>query len=260
MSGLPFLLPYTTKGSMVLNEQRFREPLLKSGSHGISGLEPKVHTWCTVGKMTAIRNTSSLKKLMQSSYLNDWEHYTGFEIRVVKSIWNKCETLPKTRKSRAAIPVISHLREYLERHRETCGKPTSGYLFVAGNGEPLNLDNLARRVIKPVLDRCGICRNASEDHRTSDHEYQRDVNSPNWKGWHAFRRGLGTNLSRLGVVPKIIQTILRHAQISTTSDRYVLPNIEDARAGMQTLEAEWERLCTDRAPNEKGKETQMPVN
>src|SRR5262249_44887378 len=32
-----------------------------------------------------------------------------------------------------------------------------------------------------------------------------------WRGWHAARRGLGTNLYRLGVPEKTIQAILRHA-------------------------------------------------
>jgi hypothetical protein len=33
----------------------------------------------------------------------------------------------------------------------------------------------------------------------------------NWYSWHAFRRGLGTNLNQLGVEPKDIQAILRHS-------------------------------------------------
>jgi integrase len=32
-----------------------------------------------------------------------------------------------------------------------------------------------------------------------------------WYGGHAFRRGLATNLHRLGVSDKVIQQILRHA-------------------------------------------------
>ena len=41
-----------------------------------------------------------------------------------------------------------------------------------------------------------------------------------WWGWHAFRRGLATNLHRLGVPDKTIQAILRHANISTTLNNY----------------------------------------
>jgi integrase len=34
-----------------------------------------------------------------------------------------------------------------------------------------------------------------------------------WYGWHAFRHGLATNLNRLGVPDKVIQQILRHANV-----------------------------------------------
>jgi hypothetical protein len=36
---------------------------------------------------------------------------------------------------------------------------------------------------------------------------------PKWHGWHAFRRGLATNLHQLGVADKDIQAILRHSNI-----------------------------------------------
>jgi len=62
-------------------------------------------------------------------------------------------------------------------------------IFQAGNGQPLNLDNLARRVIAPVAK---------------------------WHGWHGFRRGLATNLHALGVDDKTIQAILRHSNIGNT--------------------------------------------
>ena len=45
--------------------------------------------------------------------------------------------------------------------------------------------------------------------------------NPAWHGWHAFRRGLATNLHRLGVSDKVIQQILRHATVSTTMNIYV---------------------------------------
>ncbi len=44
---------------------------------------------------------------------------------------------------------------------------------------------------------------------------------PKWHGWHAARRGLGSNLYALGVQEKVIQQILRHANVSTTSTYYI---------------------------------------
>jgi Phage integrase family len=59
--------------------------------------------------------------------------------------------------------------------------------------------NLADRVIKPVFKANGI----------------------EWKGWHAYRRGLATNLHELGVPDKVIQAILRHEDVSTTQRSYI---------------------------------------
>jgi integrase len=42
-----------------------------------------------------------------------------------------------------------------------------------------------------------------------------------WKGWHAYRRGLATNLHALGVDDKTIQAILRHEDVSTTQRSYI---------------------------------------
>ena len=121
---------------------------------------------------------------------------------------------PKTEKSRAPVPVIAPLAELLARLLAESDSQ-SLWIFAAGNGNPLHLDNLTRRVICPVLKLAGI----------------------RWRGWHAFRRGLATNLNRLGVSAKVIQAILRHSQISTTMDIYVKPVEADVVEGMQKLEA-----------------------
>jgi integrase len=45
-----------------------------------------------------------------------------------------------------------------------------------------------------------------------------------WKGWHAYRRGLATNLHALahwGSMIKTIQAILRHEDVSTTQRSYI---------------------------------------
>jgi integrase len=52
----------------------------------------------------------------------------------------------------------------------------------------------------------------------------------------AFRRGLGTNLKRLGVDLKTIQEILRHAHIATTADIYVKEVSEQAVEAMSRVE------------------------
>jgi hypothetical protein len=57
-----------------------------------------------------------------------------------------------------------------------------------------------------------------------------------WRGWHAFRRGLATNLHRLGVDDKTIQTILRHGSVQTTREIYIKGVSSDATAAMERLE------------------------
>jgi integrase len=68
------------------------------------------------------------------------------------------------------------------------------------------------------------------------HDYERDARLPKWHGWHAARRGLGSNLYRLGVPEKVIQRILRHANVSTTSTYYIKTAADDVRKAMTELE------------------------
>jgi Phage integrase family len=70
----------------------------------------------------------------------------------------------------------------------------------------------------------------------ADHKFERDKILPEWHGWHAARRGLGTNMYRLGVPEKTIQAILRHANVSTTSTYYIKSAADDTRAAMAKLE------------------------
>ena len=163
-----------------------------------------------------------------------WEHYNGSDVRVMQSIWKTHVTEPKTRMSKAAVPVIPLLGERLDRFKASIGNPESGLIFAGGNGSPLNLDNLARREIKPVIERAGIP----------------------WFGWHAFRRGLATNLYSLGVSDKVIQTVLRHAQVSTTMNLYVKGVPKEAAAAMELLQ----RTCSNLAVNQLSQEPSKLVN
>ncbi|HYK35471.1 tyrosine-type recombinase/integrase, partial [Alloacidobacterium sp.] len=77
-------------------------------------------------------------------------------------------------------------------------------------------NNVLGRVIKPALQKAGI--------------------ESLWHGWHAARRGLGSNLYALGVPDKTIQVILRHANVSTTTTYYIKTAPADAVAAMIKLE------------------------
>ena len=165
-----------------------------------------------------------------------WENYRDGEMYVSRSIWNGRTTEPKTRKGRAPVPVIRQLAERLEIHRLRSGNPQNGPVFPNTVGKPLALANTEKRVILPALNRCEFCRKAESDHRKAGHAYKRDGSIPEWHGWHAARRGLGSNLYRLGVREMVIQRILRHANVSTTATYYIKTAADDVRNAMTILE------------------------
>lgn len=76
----------------------------------------------------------------------------------------------------------------------------------------------------------------------ADHNYTRDALRPEWHGFHAARRGIGSNLNRLGVDDTYIQKILRHSNVSTTQAYYIKGSSADMKEAMKKLEAEIERL------------------
>jgi integrase len=161
-----------------------------------------------------------------------WGDYKNGELKVARSRWNGRETDPKTRKSRAGVPVIKQLAERLELHRLRSGDPLSGPIFANALGKPLALGSVVSRVILPTLNRCERCGKLEADHTVAGHEYKRDEQFPEWHGWHAARRGLGSNLYRLGVPIKVIQAILRHANPGTTSNYYIKTADDDVREAM----------------------------
>jgi integrase len=105
-----------------------------------------------------------------------WEDFDGEQIRISQSYWRGHALEPKTKKSKAPVPVIAQLAERLKMHRLLSGNPRSGLMFPSPERKPINLDALARDVIRPALKSGRLT----------------------WYGWHAFRRGLATNLHRLG--------------------------------------------------------------
>ena len=129
-------------------------------------------------------------------------------------MWRSHIEEPKRPKSKAAIPVIAQLKALLDRHKTKCGNPSKGFIFANAGGDAMNLEALARKVIRPALKGSTV----------------------EWHGWHAFRRGLATNLHRLGISDKVIQQILRHANVTTTMNIYVKTVSSDATAAMKALE------------------------
>jgi integrase len=55
-----------------------------------------------------------------------WENYSEGELLIARSIWNGITTDPKSRKSKAPIPIIPKLAAKLEAHRASLGKAKVG--------------------------------------------------------------------------------------------------------------------------------------
>ena len=101
----------------------------------------------------------------------------------------------------------------LERHREAMGNPATGPIFANGAGTAFDLDSLYRHQMKERLEQAGI----------------------DWEGWHGFRRGLATNLERIGVRDSIAAMILRHTNERVTRKHYIKPPSIEMRAAMRLL-------------------------
>jgi integrase len=56
-----------------------------------------------------------------------------------------------------------------------------------------------------------------------------------WEGWHGFRRGLATNLERIGVREAIAAMVLRHSNDRVTRKHYIKPPSVEAVAAMRRL-------------------------
>jgi site-specific recombinase XerD len=103
------------------------------------------------------------------------------------------------RQCRQSVPVIPTLAKILDEHRASMHNPGTGVIFHSGNGEHMDMDKLAQRVIRPAVEACGLP----------------------WYGWHGFRRGIASNLYELGANDKIVQRVLRHAKPHVTREKYI---------------------------------------
>jgi integrase len=145
-----------------------------------------------------------------------WEDDNGEVLNIRRSVWRthlKEET--KTHEDDedpGVVPIIEPLRIVLDAIKP---ENASGWMFPNKTGGALDLDNLAARVIKPMFKANGLT----------------------WKGWHAYRRGLATNLHELGVPDKVIQAILRHEDVSTTQRSYIKTVPQVVTNAMKQLEA-----------------------
>ena len=195
-----------------------------------------------------------------------WESYDGETLKVTPAMWQGIAGEPNSKKSKASVPVITLLRNLLDQHRERCADPETGTMPETGiicktrNGTPLSMNNLLNDQILPAIEKCMQCGINKEKHEPHDHEYQRDHSLPEWHGFHAFRRGLATNLHDLGVDDLTMQRILRRSDVSVTQRCYIKTLPQHTVEAMAKVESAISRktsnlsdafslLCSKRAAN-----------
>ena len=147
------------------------------------------------------------------------------EIQVVRAVWEGYIGDPKTDESIGVVPVISPLRAKLDAWIARPNVSGSGWLFESEAATPIHFGNLVNRRILPALRLAGL----------------------GWKGFHAFRRGLGTNLHELGVPSETVQRILRHSDVATTQRHYIKPRTETVRQAMTTFAVHYAEHQRERA-------------
>jgi integrase len=105
-----------------------------------------------------------------------WEEWDRAKqhIAVKRSVWHGIVGTTKTEQSERFVAVTDELREILLVFWKAQGSPISGYILAGRKGQPVILDNMAKRSIVPTLSR--------------------DTSLPKWKGWYCLRRFVGTEV------------------------------------------------------------------
>ena len=124
-----------------------------------------------------------------------WEEWDRAKqhIAVKRAVWHTIEGTPKTEQSERFVTVADELREILLELWKAQDSPISGYILAGERGQPVILDNMSKRSIRPALNRCSICQEM-ESEKHEGHTYQRDESLPEWQGWYSLRRFHGTQM------------------------------------------------------------------
>jgi integrase len=168
------------------------------------------------------------------------------------------DAVSDARRIEAPIPVVRQLREALEAHRQRMGSLAAPDLpiFQSGIGTPMNLANLAKRVITPRIEKCVKCRKSKSDHKTDGYMLELDETLC-WHGWHAFRRGLATTLHQLRTADKEIQGVLRHSNVAITQASYIKCVAESQVNALDLVAAE---MGSDESCNQNATEVKKSVS
>ncbi len=156
-----------------------------------------------------------------------WSDYDGEALSVNQSQWRGHVNDPKSKASKSWVPVVPPLRAILDEYKAACPARKKWIEDPENDGEGIEVEDLA---MFPVSKRGGRDGREAMD---LDHLGRRVVAKAfkaqglEWKGWHAFRRGLASTLFELGCDDLTVQRILRHSRVNVTRAHYI--RIRDAK-------------------------------
>jgi len=141
-----------------------------------------------------------------------WEDFDATHVHIRRAVdkFGQVDT-PKTAESIASLPLIDQVRVPLELWRRQSKRPKEGWVFGSRNATPVDLHNLAVRVLRPHLQGgdCVRCDRKLKKSRVR------------WKGFHAGRRGACTAVvEATGGNYAVAQALLRHRSMTTTLNVY----------------------------------------
>jgi len=167
--------------------------------------------------------TEEVKGLIWQDWKRGWKDYPGEVLDIQRAVVYGEVVDTKTLYSKAPVPVIGIVKKTLAAHL----KVNSGenYVFHGDTGQPLRFENFARRDIIPYLKKAGI----------------------EWRGFHAFRRGLDTTLKDLGVDKSTRVDIMRHTPEDVTDKHYGKASLKRMREALEKVEAKYKRIKIDAA-------------
>lgn len=142
---------------------------------------------------------------------------------VKQSVWRKHTTDPKTKSAAKPVPVIEPLHQLLSELRQAEGNPLNGPILRGIKGKPLNLEMLAKRIIRPAFAN-------KENYGTPEAKLL------TWFGFYALRRGIATHLTEITRDPNAAKGLLRHTSISTTLNHYIKDMPQVTANGMAQVE------------------------
>ena len=126
---------------------------------------------------------------------------------------------PKSKAGSRDIPLVPMAVNALRQWRLACPAGDLGLVFPNRHGRVQTIQNLRERVLLPLQRSCGITA-----------QY----------GFHALRHAAASLfIAYLGWTPKRVQTVMGHASITMTYDRYghLFADTESDRKAMERLEA-----------------------